>query len=173
MPPMDVRPYTDLWDRVIRERNTDYHGIHGPQHWARVERNGLYLAKESGADERVVSLFALFHDSCRFKDGFDPEHGSRGAEYARQSRELLHFLDDTAFEQLLYACTWHTDQIHHEDPTIHTCFDADRLDLGRVGITPDAHYLNTSTAKSLAAGNQLFLLDDAPVRDTQQAGRPD
>ena len=165
-------PYMDLWERVIRERNADYHGIHGPQHWARVERNGLYLAKDSGADVRVVSLFALFHDSCRFNDGFDPEHGSRGAEYARQSRAFLEFLDDTAFEQLHFACTWHTDQVHHEDPTIHTCFDADRLDLGRVGITPHADYLNTHTAKTLAAGNQLYVLDDAPVRDTRVADRP-
>ncbi len=168
----DERPYANLWERVIRERNADYHGIHGPQHWARVERNGLYLAKDSGADVRVVSLFALFHDSCRINDGFDPEHGSRGAEYARQSRGLLQFLDDTACEQLLYACTWHTDQHHHDDPTIHTCFDADRLDLGRVGITPHADFLNTPAARKLAAGKQLFLLDEVPVRNTKRATRP-
>ena len=32
------------------------------------------------------------------------------------------------------------------DPTVLTCWDADRLDLGRVGITPRAEKLCTSAA---------------------------
>jgi uncharacterized protein len=129
-----------------------------------MERNGLYLAQDSGADTQVVSMFALFHDSCRFNDGFDHGHGERGGEYARQLRPVLDFLDEDAFEQLVFACTWHTDMTHHEDPTIHTCFDANRLDLGRVGIKPEAKYLNTSAAKSLAAQSTLHLLEEAPLR---------
>ena len=31
----------------------------------------------------------------------------------------------------------------HADPTIGTCWDADRLDLWRVGITPHARFLRT------------------------------
>ena len=31
--------------------------------------------------------------------------------------------------------------------TIQTCWDADRLDLGRVGITPDPSWLCTEAAK--------------------------
>jgi uncharacterized protein len=38
------------------------------------------------------------------------------------------------------------------DPTLAVCLDADRLDLGRVGITPDPLRLSTSTAKSIASG---------------------
>jgi uncharacterized protein len=31
--------------------------------------------------------------------------------------------------------------------TVQTCWDADRLDLGRVGTTPDPRYLCTAAAK--------------------------
>ncbi|MGB5446898.1 MAG: hypothetical protein WBM99_15485, partial [Psychromonas sp.] len=33
------------------------------------------------------------------------------------------------------------------DPTIGTCWDADRLDLGRYGIYPKAQFLSTEAAK--------------------------
>ena len=36
------------------------------------------------------------------------------------------------------------------DPTIDACFDADRLDLGRVGIIPDPGRLATEKGKELA-----------------------
>lgn len=160
-----MKEYATLWDRVVRERSAELDGIHGPRHWARVERNGRYLAESTGADLAIVSMFALFHDSCRINDGFDPGHGERGGVYARQLRILLDFLDDAAFETLVYACTWHTDETHHSDPTIQTCFDADRLDLGRVGIIPDPKYLNTPAARELAGGGRLYHLDTMPLRE--------
>ena len=43
----------------------DWDGIHGATHWARVLRLGRYLASAHGADQEVVTLFALLHDSCR------------------------------------------------------------------------------------------------------------
>ena len=36
------------------------------------------------------------------------------------------------------------------EPTLAVCLDADRLDLGRVGITPDPLRLSTSTARDIA-----------------------
>ena len=38
--------------------------------------------------------------------------------------------------------THHSDGAVDSDPTIQTCWDADRLDLGRVGIKPTAKYLS-------------------------------
>lgn len=35
----------------------------------------------------------------------------------------------------------------YSDVTIQTCWDADRLDLGRVGITPKSLYLGSNLAK--------------------------
>jgi uncharacterized protein len=34
-----------------------------------------------------------------------------------------------------------------DDVTVMTCWDADRLDLGRVGMVPEAQYLCTDAAK--------------------------
>ena len=45
------------------------------------------------------------------------------------------------------ACAGHTHDRTHPDITIQTCWDADRLDLGRVGITPQPNYLCTDAAK--------------------------
>ncbi|MFM7373822.1 MAG: hypothetical protein ACKO39_01545, partial [Chthoniobacterales bacterium] len=46
-------------------------------------------------------------------------------------------------------CRTHTDGLTEADPTIQACWDADRLDLGRVGITPHASRLCTDAARNL------------------------
>lgn len=122
-------------------------GIHGVSHWRRVRENGLRLAEQTGADTRVVELFAFLHDSRRFNDDHDPAHGTRAAEYARTLRGSLLHLDDDAFELLAHACRHHTDGLIDGHPTVLTCWDADRLDLGRVGIHPDPRYLCTDAAR--------------------------
>jgi uncharacterized protein len=48
---------------------------------------------------------------------------------------------------LQLACAGHTDEQTHPDSTVQTCWDADRLDLGRVGITPEPRRLCTAAAK--------------------------
>ncbi|QEG24433.1 HD domain-containing protein [Mariniblastus fucicola] len=152
--------YDELWDEVAQQFHGGAHSIHGPRHWNRVLQFGLKIAEESGADLMVVKLFALFHDSRRENDGHDPEHGFRGAEFAKELRSAGKFsLDDAQFEKLHYACHWHTDQHHHDDVTIGTCWDADRLDLGRVYITPDPKFLNTAAAKRAATTGPDSFLD--------------
>ena len=48
---------------------------------------------------------------------------------------------------MLYeACARHTDGLTDGDVTIQTCWDADRLDLGRVGKTPNPRRLCTAAA---------------------------
>lgn len=139
--------------------------VHGPDHWRRVERNGLLLATRTGADPDVIRLFALFHDSRRVNDGWDPGHGARGAEFASSHRGKSFQLPDTDFETLLYACIWHTEGVRHDDVTIATCWDADRLDLGRVGIVPDPKRMCTDFGRELAAaGSVETFLDQKPGR---------
>lgn len=141
-------------------------GLHGLSHWARVWENGLALAEQSGADPQVVQLFALFHDSRRVDDGWDLDHGRRGAELAVELRGKTFELDDARFRLLFEACEWHTKGQHHPDPTIHTCWDSDRLDLGRVGILPSPKYLNTARAKEPAMiewANERALRDHVPA----------
>jgi uncharacterized protein len=120
-----------------------------------VLENGLRLAPLTGADPRVVTLFALFHDARRENDDHDPEHGARGAALARELREagerygVLHDLPDDSFQLLIAACTLHTSARSHADVTVATCFDADRLDLPRCGIRVDPARLCTSAARDM------------------------
>lgn len=143
--------FAHLWRVVADEFHAPGYSVHGPDHWRRVERNGLLLATRTGADIAVVRLFALFHDSRRENDGWDDGHGARGAEYAASLRGTVFHLADDRFELLHYACVWHTDGEHHADPTIGTCWDADRLDLGRVGIIPDPAFMSTEFGREIAA----------------------
>ncbi len=125
-------------------------GFHGVTHWARVQENGLKLAEQTGADRDVVTLFALFHDSRRIDDGDDYGHGGRGAELAAELRGVVFDLPDESFELLYRACQFHTGGRTDDSVTVLTCWDADRLDLGRVGIMPDPRYLGTKAARDIA-----------------------
>ncbi|MDB5386021.1 MAG: hypothetical protein JWM11_1667 [Planctomycetaceae bacterium] len=122
-------------------------GDHGVAHWARVLENGLRLAKETGANIKIVMLFAVLHDSRRINEWTDPEHGARAAKFATSLRGKAFDLTDHEFQLLEVACEGHCHVPYHSDVTIQTCWDADRLDLGRVGITPDPNRLCTQVAK--------------------------
>jgi uncharacterized protein len=125
---------------------------------------GLRLAECTGADPSVVELFAVFHDACRMNEDRDPDHGRRGAALATSLRGQLFDRPDPAFALLLSACTDHTDGRTEGDVTVQTCWDADRLDLGRVGIPPDPARLCTAAAKEpcfFAWATRLYLLGEA------------
>jgi uncharacterized protein len=135
---------------VLKDYQLSPRGYHGVVHWARVLENGLRLAEATGANAAVVRLFAVFHDSRRENDGDDPDHGLRGADLAATLRGRLFDLPDADFAVLYRACEWHTHGRTDPDVTVQTCWDADRLDLGRVGIVPSPRYLCTPAAKSPA-----------------------
>lgn len=122
-------------------------GIHGVPHWGRVLENGRRLAADTGADLAVIELFALFHDACRRKDGYDPDHGPRGATLAWRMR--VHTgLDDSQLSELVSACEFHTSGPPADaSPTVLTCLDADRLDISRVGMRTRPELLFTVAAR--------------------------
>jgi uncharacterized protein len=122
-------------------------GRHGVGHWARVFENGQRVARLTGADVELIELFAVFHDSMRVNESISPDHGRRGAELASSLRGELFELDDARFALLYEACSLHTDGLIEADVTVQTCWDADRLDLGRVGFTPDRTRLCTDAAR--------------------------
>jgi uncharacterized protein len=140
-----------LWDYIAKEFQCDPDSIHGPSHWRRVERNALEIADSNGAIVEVVRLFAVFHDSRRENDGVDSKHGERGAEYAASLRGTLFDLSDTHLDLLQYACRWHTHGQLSDDPTIGACWDADRLDLTRIGMTPKAEFMSTALGRTLSS----------------------
>jgi uncharacterized protein len=136
-------------DEILEDYALPIRGCHGVVHWARVLENGQRLAVATGANVDVVTLFALFHDSRRVNEDRDFGHGHRGARYAKSLRGKLIHLDDADFELLFEASRLHTDGLTDGDVTVQTCWDADRLDLGRVGITPDPDQLCTDAARGL------------------------
>lgn len=135
---------------ILGQYELSVKGIHGVSHWARVLENGLRLAPQTGANTKVVELFALFHDSRRINDSRDNGHGVRGAELAASLRGIYFELTDQEFSLLDEACRLHTDGMTDSDPTVQTCWDSDRLDLGRVNIVINPKYLCTAAAKDEA-----------------------
>ena len=125
----------------------DWNGIHGARHWARVRENGLRLAEVTGANQKVIELFAFLHDSRRLNDGYDPEHGMRAAVFAEKLSGSAFDLSPGELELLTVACRGHSDGFTEGDTTVLSCWDADRLDLGRVGIRPHPDRLCTEAAR--------------------------
>ena len=154
-----------VWARVLKDTSVEHSSIHGPDHWARVERNGLHVAQKTGADTTIVQLFAVFHDCMRQNDHIDPGHGRRGAEYATQIKNELINIPPDDFDKFYYACEWHTDKIETDDVTIAACWDADRLDLGRVGFILDPLYMNSKPAQEMAKRDDISVLDRVEVRN--------
>jgi uncharacterized protein len=134
---------------ILSQYRLPWNAAHGVGHWARVVENGRAVAPRTGASLEVVELFAVLHDACRRNEGIDPGHGLRGAHLARSLRDLLP-IDNLAFELLFEACARHTDGLLEGDPTVQTCWDADRLDLYRVRIYPNPEYLCTPAARDPA-----------------------
>ncbi len=110
----------------------------------------VLIAKDNGADKSVIDYFAFLHDSRRFNEDSDPDHGKRAAEFALSLRDSYVDLSNSSFSLLVTACEGHTHEGYHDDVTIQTCWDADRLDLGRVGITPDPDRMCTGLERQLA-----------------------
>jgi len=145
---------------ILKEKSKFFNSsIHGVKHWQTVERNAHYLASFNNADTEVLSYFAYFHDCMRENELIDIGHGPRGASFAKKHRDEIP-LDDIQFKQLTDACKGHTYGERPECITISTCWDADRLDLVRVGISPKEEYLYNEEAKRIANEANFLALDD-------------
>ena len=157
--------FADLRDFVLANRIFDSE-VHGPAHWHRVEANGLLLAPATGADATVVRLFALFHDCKRKDDGSDAGHGPRGAGFAEECFAGGRLgITRGQFSRLYHACAFHTAEERSGDATIDTCYDADRLDLGRVGISLDPERMATNPGAEIA---RKSLREKIPVTEMRE-----
>ena len=124
-------------------------GVHGLPHWSRVWFHGRALATSLDVDPAVPAWFAFLHDSQRHNDGRDPAHGARAADFAVRLRRqgVIDELDHPAFERLCEAMRLHSDGHTTGDAAVLACWDADRLDLARVGIQPEPRRLCTGAAR--------------------------
>lgn len=144
-----------LLAHIQQEFVLDWQGIHGANHWARVLHHGRAIARQWNADPLVVELFAFLHDSCRLDDWGDPKHGDRGAQFALDMQGQFYQLSGPQLDALCQAIRLHSDGHTSTNPTIQTCWDSDRLDLGRVGIRPSAKYLSELAATRIEIGYAL------------------
>lgn len=128
---------------------------HGPAHWEKVERNAIGLAAATpGADELVCRLFAIIHDSQCESEAGDDLHGDRAVDAMMMRIEskqwdLRKYLTQEQITTLKIAIRDHNRGETTTDPTIGCCWDADRLDLMRVGIIPNKKLLSTEAGKEL------------------------
>ena len=146
----------ELTSYLIEQFKLDINGIHGISHWRRVRRNAHWISEELREipDLEVCDLFAFIHDSCRQSEDADSGHadsghGDRAASLAFDLHGSYFDIGQDRLALLTEAITIHHEQMHHPDLTIKVCLDSDRLDLGRIGITPDRRYLNTTAARNL------------------------
>jgi uncharacterized protein len=130
--------------------------VHGPWHWQRVATIGHRLLART-VDPAVVFTFSLVHDAARQHDGRDRNHGRRAALLVDQlvDRGLLVLAVDQA-QLLRAACAGHADGRTSNDATIGACWDADRLDLWRLGCRPDPVLLSTQAARDLVRWAQTM-----------------
>jgi uncharacterized protein len=141
--------YYKLLFSLVAQHKISRSSVHGIKHWLRVKKAGGYLCSHTGADYEVVFLFAYLHDIGRVNEESDPEHGQRAAmliEGLYRDKQVR--ISQGQLEALTFACRHHNDpSVKSESITIQTCWDADRLDLWRVGITPDPLLLNNNYSK--------------------------
>ena len=136
---------------VLEEYTLPWDGFHGLAHWARVLENGRRLAPLTGALIEVVELFAVLHDCQRVSEGEDPDHGQRrpsSVVSSTASSSTFPIANSGYFTERAGRTHEHT----HRDVTIQTCWDADRLDLGRVGVTR----IRNSSAPKLQRDRRRF-----------------
>lgn len=145
----------ELATEIAAQFKLGINSTHGLSHWKKVRDTAINLAiwapSNSNFTAEMIGLFAFIHDSKRENDEEDPEHGLRAAKYARElhKKGLLGLLDDQ-LERLCFACEYHSNsRAKSDDMFTKICWDADKLDLWRVGITPDEKYLHTDMAKEV------------------------
>lgn len=137
-----------LIDYVAKDWKLD--STHGLSHWLRVEKNGIMLSTPE-VNPYIVTAFAFLHDSCRVDNGYDVKHGVRALTKIDEIRHtILKNFTDEEIERLKTACKYHTTKDRTDDMTVNVCFDADRLDLPRVGIIPDPKKMASPQGASLA-----------------------
>jgi uncharacterized protein len=153
-----------LLNIIIKQFKLDLNGDHGIHHWERVYENTQLLAQHYNITSKVFELFAMLHDSKRENEFEDINHGKRAALFVKElvDSEIINLSKEDK-NRLIFACSNHTKPNKraklYNDIVVQICFDADKLDIGRVGIIPEEQYFQTTFAKELITKEKYFYPD--------------
>jgi uncharacterized protein len=156
------------WDRLLAEARDGAHlareTMHGEPHWRAVAWAGLRIRELApGIHPGVLVAFGLLHDCRRETDDWDPEHGERGALVAARSAPLKRLLGAEGRELVAEACRLHErGRTRPDTPAIGACWDADRVNLVRLGFRLDPRYFTIlsrggGTLDAVAAETRLII----------------
>ncbi len=126
--------------------------LHGVSHLRRVAILSGRLANAVGEDVESAVVMGFLHDCARSNDGNDTEHGHESAFLARGLIER--FYPHLDVDRICEAIAGHADGEVTIDPLTACLWDADRLELKRIGRTIDLDLLSTKVARRLARRRQ-------------------
>ncbi len=147
-------------DALVFKTTINFNYAHGPAHWQSVYRFGKMLYP--GIDKGVLFYFSVFHDFFKSNDFADKSHGKKALTAMPLIKENLKIWNkdkkahNSQIEQLAFAFENHDCTIQEyasltnplkDNKNVRACLDADKLDLGRVGIIPESKHLLTEEAK--------------------------
>jgi uncharacterized protein len=148
--------WEDLLAQVLQGATHINSPIHGELHWRAVAEAGMSIAATGGGCPRVALAFGMIHDCKRLNDDWDPEHGERASGWASGSKTLRNLLGKEGQEAVARACLDHEKGKITEDPVIGSCWDADRINLWRVGITPNRSFFSVLKGEEFAQFLQTY-----------------
>lgn len=164
----------------VRQYEPDTHwfvqsasGIHGLGHEARVLIWTQILAEMvrqegSSIDAAVLGWAAAVHDTQRWDDGDDPDHGTRAANWLADHPRIIP--PNVSLEQVIYLCRWHVPPDHLvPDMTmeLRVFKDADALDRWRISdLNPS--FLRTVSAQKLLRPSYALWTETTSVSGNEQ-----
>ncbi len=142
--------------------------LHGVSHLRRVAILSGRLANAVGEDVESAVVMGFLHDCARKDDGNDTEHGHESAFLARGL--IDRFYPHLDVNRICEAIAGHADGEVTTDPLTACLWDADRLELKRIGRTVDPDLLSTVVAKRLVRRRQP---DERVMEEVSQELKPD
>jgi len=147
-------------------------GIHGLGHETRVLLWGQVLAsiareEDIVADSDVIGWASAVHDTQRWDDGIDPDHGERAADWIHATPNLIP--PSVSLDRVEYLCRWHVPPDHmapEMTPDLAVFKDADALDRWRIDDL-DPSYLRTQSAHRLLKASYSLWLETRHLTDPE------
>lgn len=121
--------------------------IHGIPHLRRVAVTAGRIAASIGEDIESAVVAGFLHDCARNDDGGGTRHAHDSAVLAKKLLSMFYPHLDAI--RLYDAIAQHADGITTKDLLIACVWDADRLDLRRLGIEVNPDLLSTSIARRI------------------------